>query len=299
MVAELEAIGKEVAVIDAQLDVLKSPLDRAQVRSGKELTDSKKTLVRKKKSLQSQCAKRIKSVEMEIDVELRSRRLKLEEKEAQLREYERLSEEIEAAFVKAVPWPRLHFECSMLQTAFEDAEGVLRWRDVVCADEDDVDGLWSREWLQMDFVGGDQVLSLPATMPLESRKPGAALSVNVGTVLLSEEVAGDGSVEEPADAGSDGRQGVVGESVGRVVRKAFRKALEDLVREKGRPGSRAGAAGQDLSSMGAFHRVVVRPAKPVARSVKQNQVHMRRAVGDRGAWETLRRPHGLAHDGTR
>ena len=67
--------------------------------------------------------------------------------EAKLEEHDRANEEIEAAFVEAVPWPRLHFECSMVQTAVEDAEGVVTWRDVNCDDEDDYEVLWSREWL--------------------------------------------------------------------------------------------------------------------------------------------------------
>ena len=295
---KLDASGKELALINAQLEVLKQPLDRAQVRSVKELEERKKKFEKEKKTLKSQVAKRIRSVEKEIDEVMCSQRQKLEENEAKCEEYERLSEDIEAAFVKVAPWPRLHFECSMLQTAFEDAEGVLRWRDVVCADEDDFDGLWSREWLQMDFLAGDQILFLPEAMPMEIRKPGAALFVYAGTVLASEEVAGAGDVEMRTDDGSDGRQSVVGEVVGRKERRSFRKALEGLVGHKGRPDRRVGFAGQDMLSMGALHRIVFRPAKPVARSVKQNQVHVRRAFGNRGAWETERRPNVLAHMGS-
>ena len=51
---------------------------------------------------------------------------------------------------KASNGPRLHFECSMLQTAVEGEDGVVRWRDVTCDDVDDFEALWSTEWATVE-----------------------------------------------------------------------------------------------------------------------------------------------------
>ena len=61
--AQLEASEKELVSINAQLEVLKPPLDRAQMRSVKELTERKKKFEQTKKSLKLEYAKRVKSVE--------------------------------------------------------------------------------------------------------------------------------------------------------------------------------------------------------------------------------------------
>ncbi len=57
--------------------------------------------------------------------------------------------------------PRLHFECSMLQTAVEGEDGVVRWRDVRCEDEDDFQALWSDDWAAVESLKGDAELWLP------------------------------------------------------------------------------------------------------------------------------------------
>ena len=53
----------------------------------------------------------------------------------------------------------------MLQTAVEDACGVVSWRGVTCEDEDDFVSLWVRRWAAEDFVAGDPVLFIPEVKP--------------------------------------------------------------------------------------------------------------------------------------
>ena len=70
-------------------------------------------------------------------------------------------DELERSLWECEQAPRVYFECSMLQTAYETAEGVVKWRDMRCDDEDDYKALWSRKWLDLDFGKGDDVLLLP------------------------------------------------------------------------------------------------------------------------------------------
>jgi hypothetical protein len=60
---------------------------------------------------------------------------------------------------------RVRFECCMLQTAVEDADGVVKWRDLTCEDDDDFDALWSRGWRTCDFDKGDEALLVPSMKP--------------------------------------------------------------------------------------------------------------------------------------
>ena len=46
---------------------------------------------------------------------------------------------------------KLRFECSMLQTPYDDEEGKLSYRDVTCDEDRDFASLWTREWLLTDF----------------------------------------------------------------------------------------------------------------------------------------------------
>ena len=62
--------------------------------------------------------------------------LVLRQQEAELQEYQRRGEEIEEAYLKAVPPPSFAFDCSMLQKAVEDEEGRVSWRDLACDDMD-------------------------------------------------------------------------------------------------------------------------------------------------------------------
>jgi hypothetical protein len=62
--------------------------------------------------------------------------------------------------------PRVHFDCSMLQTRVEGADGVVWWRDVKCdEDEDDFEALWSTNWQMCDYEVGDEALFLPIRRP--------------------------------------------------------------------------------------------------------------------------------------
>ena len=74
------------------------------------------------------------------------------------------SEEMGRKF-RAFAGPSVRFECSMLQTALEGADGLVTWRDVKCEDEDDFDALWSRQWQLADSVVEDEELWLPVVKP--------------------------------------------------------------------------------------------------------------------------------------
>ena len=50
----------------------------------------------------------------------------------------------------------------MLQTAWEDEEGMVRWRDLSCDDPDDFQTLGRQAWKVTDFERGDAVLMMPA-----------------------------------------------------------------------------------------------------------------------------------------
>ena len=86
-------------------------------------------------------------------------------------------ESVASAFRKFVGLPRLSFECSMLQTAVEDSDGNVTWRDVQCGarvhdgwrggDPDDFDALWSMRWSAGNFDEGDEGCLLPPSRPAD------------------------------------------------------------------------------------------------------------------------------------
>ena len=70
---------------------------------------------------------------------------------------------------------RLRFECCMLQTAWEDEEGMLRWRDVSCTDPDDFQALRAHAWDVGDFELHDKVLMMPSAAEVEWSCPAQML----------------------------------------------------------------------------------------------------------------------------
>jgi hypothetical protein len=88
---------------------------------------------------------------------------------------------IGAEFCEFDKLPRVRFECSMLQTAVEGADGVVTWRDVQCGvregskwqggDPDDFEALWSQEWCVGDFVEDDEVCLVPTSQPDDWTQP--------------------------------------------------------------------------------------------------------------------------------
>jgi hypothetical protein len=78
----------------------------------------------------------------------------------------RLEEEFRATVLPSLT-RTLRFECSMLQTPVEDASGSVRWRDVVCGDEDDFAPLWAMRHTVEGSVRQESVL-LPSEKPVEA-----------------------------------------------------------------------------------------------------------------------------------
>ena len=73
---------------------------------------------------------------------------------------------------------RLRFECCMLQTAWEDSEGLVRWRDMRCEeDPDDFDTLRDSVWKVTDFARDDAVLLLPSAAEVDWERPAQMLDV--------------------------------------------------------------------------------------------------------------------------
>ena len=79
-------------------------------------------------------------------------------------------------------WPRVRFECSMLQTPVVGEGGATRWRAVRCCDEpdggdaDDFQALWQREsrvaaGFAANVVRDDDVVVLPAERPAGWMEP--------------------------------------------------------------------------------------------------------------------------------
>ena len=72
----------------------------------------------------------------------------------------RAERDLERRFRKESSWPALKFECSMLQTLVEGADGAVSWRELKCGtssssgasasargDVDDFEMLWNPAWI--------------------------------------------------------------------------------------------------------------------------------------------------------
>eukprot|EP00959_Pyramimonas_sp_CCMP1952_P469193 9494513-Pyramimonas_sp.AAC.1 len=159
-------------------------------------------------------------------------------------------------------WPRVRFECSMLQTPVVVEGGATRWRAVRCCDEpgggdaDDFRALWQREsrvaaGFAANVVLDDDVVVLPVERPVGWREPAdmagawwrgqgprerraeegenpgrvwvGQLQEDVGVArLLAEARAGERSVQDGLDALQQGGPGARG--AGRAGRGRGRPA---------------------------------------------------------------------------
>ena len=90
---------------------------------------------------------------------------------------------------------RLRFECCMLQTAWEDTEGLVRWRDMRCEeDPDDFQTLRHSVWKVTDFAREDAVLLLPPAAEVNWERPAQMLDA-LDLASVKEELGGDGLVK--------------------------------------------------------------------------------------------------------
>ena len=83
----------------------------------------------------------------------------------------------------------------MLQTAWEDSEGLVRWRDMRCEeDPDDFETLRHGVWKVTDFARDDAVLLLPSASEVDWERPAQMLDA-LDLASVKEELGGDGLVK--------------------------------------------------------------------------------------------------------
>ena len=136
-----EEVDIDMEVVLRELAAVTGSLEREQRSTRTALESRKKQLESRRKKILKDKRERLAVVVVDVDKRRKEVDLELAATERKLKEYEVVDEEIEEEFFKVAPRPRLQFECSMLQTAVEDAAGVVSWRDVRCDEEDDLTAL--------------------------------------------------------------------------------------------------------------------------------------------------------------
>ena len=155
---------------------------------------------------------------------------------------------VEEKFCAVVPRPRARFECSMVQTAVESAEGVVSWRDVTCGDVDDFDALCSRRWMVTDFAEEEDLAYFPYSRPESWKTPAdmcaaMRLGADGGGIVYRGKVAKKPQVGVVKDSGV--ARDVLGDHSrfnGRVQCAYGLRPLKGSTDDPGRDGKRSAAS---------------------------------------------------------
>ena len=137
------------------------------------------------------------------------------------------------------------FECSMLQTAEEDEQGRVKWRDLTCQDADDFDALLNFACLASDFACGDTVALVPSGEEMVWQSPVDMCALVTGADVAEKKMAtvlhveASVPVEPVPSSGVLGRTTLYEERIGERTRSKLKSRGESvgasLIGRRGRP----------------------------------------------------------------